>query len=137
MKIRISERGEWILAEIKSYRLIEKTRFSEFPQFVFDLELQDGNIHPVWTPARISSRSKKFTFLTAATGDILLKDGDEIDPRLLVGRKVIGLWGREKGPEPKETFLRFVPYPETEFKPTASDTAPGPNSQKVKLEEFM
>jgi len=139
MKIQIEEQGEWLLVDILSYRLIEQTKYG--PQFVFDLELQDGRIHPWWIPCKISARSKKFTFLTAATGDMLLKNGDKIDPEALLRKKVIGLWGRERGPRPKDTFLRFVPYPEIEFKAatmsnTVSDTAHC-SSQKNKLEEFM
>ena len=113
MKIEIIEQGEWILIEIKSSRLIEKTRYSEFPQFVFGLDLEDGRTHTLWTPTRISTRSKKFSFLKAAIDNQFLKTGDKVDPSDLIGRQLFGLWGEEKGPEGKsiETFLRFLPIP--------------------------
>ena len=110
MKIQITEEGEWLIIDIMSYELREDAKYG--PAVVFGLELQDGRILPWWIPCKISARSKKFSFLTAATGDLFLKDGDGIDPEALLRKKIIGLWGRERGPEPKDTFLRFVPLPD-------------------------
>ena len=114
-KIKIFEKGEWHKVQIIEAKWIEKTSYTDKPQYVISVESEDESIQDsVWVPIWLSPRSKKYTLITAALNKHDLKYGDEISPEELTGKFVMGLWGDERNPKggSKKTFLRFLPVKE-------------------------
>lgn len=132
--ISIFESGTWILLEILRARIVSKTKFSKKPQIVFDVKQEDNEIKSIWIPLRVGTRSKYFTFLTAATGDFFLSTKDKIEPLSLEGKFILGCWGKEKTSKGGfiDAFIRFLPSGFSSFETAKKDSETVGRKEKPK-----
>lgn len=118
MKIRMTTFGKWIPMILTDLRRIEKTKYVDEPQLVWDFSVNGENI-AVWTKPTVSVDSKLGDFVVAALG-FEPPNGYEVERDSLINVTVLGLVSKRKTKKGEwvDSIFRFKPFDKTPPSPS-------------------